>query len=66
MTPDKNYKLFLDSLDNWGVCPRQRAWTIRGYINAKLWGSANDLHLTTHFVTLTGQRIWHNQSNEKI
>ena len=26
-------------------------------MDAKLWGSANDLHLTTHFATLTGQRI---------
>ena len=33
--------------------------------DAKLWGSATGLHLTTHFETLTGQRIWHNQSNEK-
>ena len=26
-------------------------------MDAKLWGSANDLHLTTHFATLTRQRI---------
>ena len=35
-------------------------------MDAKLWGSANDLHLTTHFATLTGQRICHNQSYEFV
>ena len=34
-------------------------------MDAKLWGSANDLHLTTNIATLMGQRIWHKQMNEK-
>ena len=44
---------------------RQHIWPVSTTMDAKLWASANDLHLTTHFATLTGQRIWHNQSNEK-
>ena len=45
---------------------RQHIWPVSTTMDAKLWGSANDLHnMTTHFATLTGQRIWHNQSNEK-
>ena len=44
---------------------RQHIWPVSTTMDAKLWGSANDLHLTTHFVTLTGQRIWHNQWNGK-
>ena len=43
---------------------RQHIWPVSTTMDTKLWGSANDLHLTTHFPTLTGQRIWHNQSNE--
>ena len=44
---------------------RQHIWPVSTTLDAKLWGSANDLHLTTHFATLMGQRIWHNQSNGK-
>ena len=36
---------------------RQHIWPVSTTMDAKLWGSANDLHLTTHFATLTGQRI---------
>ena len=36
---------------------RQHIWPVSITMDAKLWGSANDLHLTTHFATLTGQRI---------
>ena len=43
---------------------RQHIWPVSTTMDAKLWGSANDLHLITHFATLTGQRIWINQSNE--
>ena len=33
---------------------RQHIWPVSTTMDAKLWGSANDLHLTTHFATLTG------------
>ena len=36
---------------------RQHSWPVSTTMDATLWGSANDLHLTTHFATLTGQRI---------
>ena len=36
---------------------RQHIWPVSTTMDAKLWGSANDLHLATHFATLTGQRI---------
>ena len=36
---------------------RQHMWPVSTTMDAKLWGSAKDLHLTTHFATLTGQRI---------
>ena len=36
---------------------RQHIWHVSTTMDAKLWDSANDLHLTTHFVTLMGQRI---------
>ena len=36
---------------------RQHIWPVSTTMDAKFWGSAKDLHLTTHFATLTGQRI---------
>ena len=36
---------------------RQHIWPVSTTMDTKLWGSANDIHLTTHFATLTGQRI---------
>ena len=33
---------------------RQHIWPVSTTMDAKLWGSANDLHLTTHFATLMG------------
>ena len=36
---------------------RQHIWPVSTSMDDKLWGSENDLHLTTHFAILTGQRI---------
>ena len=53
---DQTPNHFLQSCPLYNI-ERQHIWPVSTTMDAKLWGSANDLHLTTHFATLAGQRI---------
>ena len=45
---------------------RQQIWPTCVSLKTKLWGSAEDLFLTSKYAALTGERIWSTQSSHRM